>query len=74
MFRGMNEKGMHYFFQVIFKVFFNFLFGWILPPPIVTFTCDCRVLQVNGGIYLQQQQNGCSVHLTYALFRRESRR
>jgi len=70
---------MYYFFQVIFKVcFFNCLFGWIVPPPIVTFTkctCDCRVLRVNGGIYLQQQQqHGCSVHLTYTLFRRESRR
>jgi len=66
---------MYYFFQVIFKVFFYFLFGWIVPPPIVTFTCDCRVLRVKGGIYLQQQQqNGCSVHVIYGFFCRESRR
>ena len=28
MFRGGHEKGMYFFFQVLFKVFLNLLFGW----------------------------------------------
>ena len=62
MFRGRNEKGMYYFFQVIFKVFFKF-FIWL----------DCTT--TNSDIYLwlqgapSQRRNLLTTTTTKWLFR-----